>query len=177
MAKKDFTITSKILLTMLAAGDMFVVTPHELRRRLWKGKPLGDSKSFYSMANYLVRKGWIKYVDKNNERFIKLTKNGQLEALLAKARLPDKPGKWDGKWRIIMFDIPEESEDKRNFFRYLLKQNGYIKLQHSVYISPYPLNREAITFLNKSGLCAYVRVLKVEEMDNDKDLKKIFNLV
>ena len=177
MARKDFTISSKILMVMLAAGDMFIVTPHELRRRMWMGKPLGDNKSFYSVANYLAKHGWIKYIDKNNERFVKLTKKGQLEALLAKARLPDKPGKWDGKWRVIIFDIPEESEEKRNFFRYLLKQNGYVKLQHSVYVNPYPLNREAILYLNKSGLSDYIRVLKVEEMDNDKDLRKKFNLV
>jgi phenylacetic acid degradation operon negative regulatory protein len=123
-----------------------------------------------------VNKGWIKYVDKNNDRFVKLTKKGQLEALLAKARIPAKPGKWDGKWRVIIFDIPEESEEKRDFFRYLLKKNGFIKLQQSVYINPHPLNRDAIVYLKKSGLIGYIRVLKVEEMDNDKDLKKKFGL-
>ena len=42
--KKDFTLTSKILMSLLAAGDMFLVTPHGLRKRLWKGQLLGDNK-------------------------------------------------------------------------------------------------------------------------------------
>jgi CRISPR-associated endonuclease Cas2 len=177
MSKKDFTLSSKILMSMLMAGDAFLVSPHELKKRLWKGEPLGDGKSVYPIVWYLANKGFIKYVDKNNERFVKLTKKGQLEALLAKARTPEKVANWDGKWRVIIFDIPEESEQKRHFFRYLLKQNGFVKLQHSVYINPYPLNREAITYLNKTGLNDYIRIMKVEEMDNDKDLKKKFNLV
>ncbi len=176
MAKKDFTLTSKILMTLLMAGDMFLVTPHELRKRLWQGKPLGDQKNFYRIVIYLTKKGWLKYVDKNNQRFVKITKKGQLEALLSKARIYKKPKEWDGYWRIIMFDIPEESEDERNFFRYLLKKNGFVKLQHSVYISPYPLNRDAIKYLRETGLIEYIRIIKAEEIDSDKELKKKFKL-
>ena len=76
-----------------------------------------------------------------------------------------------------MFDIPEENEDKRNFFRWLLKRNNFIELQHSVYINPYPLNRDVISYLKKTGLIEYIRILKVEEMDSDKNLRKKFNLV
>ena len=176
MKKKDFTLTSKILMYMLAAGDMFLVSPNELRQRLGKNQIWGDGKGFAVMAYYLAKKGLIKYVDKNNQNFIKLTKKGQLEALLAKARMPEKPSKWDGKWRIIIFDIPEESTDKRDFFRALLKKNGFKLLQASVYVNPYPLNRDAIKYLQTSKLMDYIRILKVEEMDNDKDLRKKFGL-
>ena len=176
MAKKDFTLTSKILMSLLMAGDMLLVTPAEMRRRLYNGKVLGDPKKVSAMAYYLARKGLIKYVDKNNERFVKLTKKGQLEALLAKARLAEKPIKWDGRWRVIIFDIPEDSNDKRAFFRYLLKKNNFLQLQQSVYISPYPLNREAISYLKETKLIGYIRILKVEELDSDKDLKKKFGI-
>lgn len=163
-------------MNLLTAADMFLVTPYELRKRLGSGKLLGDGKELYRVMYYLAQKGWIKYVDKNNQRFVKLTKKGELEALLAKARTPTKPKHWDGKWRVIMFDIPEESEEKRNFFRRLLIKNHYIKLQHSVYVNPHPLNREAVNYLNQTKLINYIRILKVEEMDNDKDLRKKFKL-
>jgi phenylacetic acid degradation operon negative regulatory protein len=121
------------------------------------------------------RRGLLKVIEKNNQKFIKLTKDGQLKVLLSKAYL-NSAKIWDGKWRLFMFDIPEDSKDKRNVLRTLLKQNGYCKLQASVYISPYPLNREAILYLNNSGLRSYIRILKVEELDYDKDLLKKFNL-
>lgn len=176
MAKKDFTKTSKILMSLLLAGDMFLVTPYELSQRLRKGKILGDGKSLLPMLYYLAKQGLIKYVDKNNERFIKLTGDGELEALLAKARLPRLTQKWNRKWCVIIFDIPEQSRSKRGLFRLLLKANGFRRFQDSVYISPYPINRDAIAYLQKSKLINYIRILKVEEIDDDTDLKKVFNL-
>jgi hypothetical protein len=49
-------------------------------------------------------------------------------------------------------------------------------LQDSVYANPYPLNREAVKYLEETGLSEYIRIIKVEEMDNDRDLKKKFGL-
>ena len=114
--------------------------------------------------------------DKNSKRFIKLTQNGQIEALLAKAKLVQKPKIWDGKWRLIVFDIPESSREKRDLLRMLLKKNNFYKLQASVFISPYPLNREAIQYLRETKLNEFIRILKVEEIDDDRDLKRHFGL-
>jgi len=130
---------------------------------------------FHQSIRRMRQRGLITIVEKNNQKFIKLTSDGQLKALLDKARFPAEK-RWDGKWRLFMFDIPEDSKEKRSLLRFLLKQNGYCKLQASVYISPYPLNREAILYLNNSGLRSYIRILKVEELDYDKDLLKRFNL-
>lgn len=176
MAKKDFTTTSKILLLLLMTGEMLMITPRELMRRAKFGKPLGDDKNFLRTARYLEQKGWIRFVDKHNERFVKLTKKGELRALLVKAKNPEIPKTWDGRWRMVIFDIPEASNSQRNFFRYLLKKNGFIQLQASVYVSPYPLNREAIKYLQESHLIDYIRIAKIEEMDNDSDLRKKFKI-
>ena len=176
MKKKDFTLSGKILMSLLMAGDMFLMSKGELLRRIGHGEILGNGKSMMDVAYYLARKGLVKYVDKNNQRFMKLTKKGELQALLAKAKILDKPASWDDKWRVVVFDIPEESFQKRDFFRGLLKKNGFKLLQASVYISPYPLNREAIKYLKETKIIEYIRILKVEEMDNDVGLKKKFNL-
>ncbi len=45
-----------------------------------------------------------------------------------------------------------------------------------MFINPYSLNREAVSYLKESGLMDYIRILKVEEMDNDLDLQKKFKL-
>jgi len=49
-------------------------------------------------------------------------------------------------------------------------------LQASVFISPHPLNREALIYLRQSGLMEFIRILRVDEMDNDKRLRKKFGL-
>lgn len=143
----------------------------------WRRKQLGRTykKQLYNTYDHAKRKGLVRVISKNGKKFLLLTEKGQLEMLLIKARLP-KPNKWDGKWRIAVFDIPEEARDRRNRLRNLLKQNNYIKLQNSVFINPYPLNREAISYLKKTGLISYIRLIKAEEIDDDRDLKKKFGL-
>ncbi|PIR96622.1 MAG: CRISPR-associated endonuclease Cas2 [Candidatus Doudnabacteria bacterium CG10_big_fil_rev_8_21_14_0_10_42_18] len=126
-------------------------------------------------VRHLENRGLIEVVRKNDKKFIKLTKKGQLEILLKKAKKP-RSIKWDYKWRIVMFDIPEDSADKRDQLRLMLKVNGFKKLQASVYINPYPLNREAVIYLKQTGLIEFIRILRVEEMDDDWDLKKKFKL-
>ncbi len=177
--KKQLDLKSKFLVYLLALGDAVSVlfpTPREFRRRAYWGKYFDGYPQFKNTLYYLYKKGYIEYEDKDHKRFVKLTQNGELEALLAKARLGQKQQVWDGKWRIIMYDIPEASKDKRHHFRWLLKQNNFYKLQASVFISPYALNREALQYLKEKHLYHYVRILKVEEIDDDADLRKHFRL-
>lgn len=174
MAKKDYTHTSALLIALLSAGDALsyvLGTPHSLQK-VWTGNP----SSFRSILFQLEKRGVIHMEDKNNKRFIKLTKRGQLEALFEKSKLQTKPEKWDGKWRLVMFDIPEESHKIRDKFRGLLKKHQYKLLQGSLYVSPYPLNQEAVEFLKQSGLMQFIRIAKVEKFDDDKDLRKHFKL-
>jgi CRISPR-associated endonuclease Cas2 len=152
-----------------------------------QAQPLLASYNFIYKSNQLGRGGYrhavwqmekrgvVRVFKKNDEKFIKITKKGELQILLEKAKMPDRQ-KWDGKWRLVIFDIPESSRDKRNQLRWLLKSNNFYKLQASVFINPYPLNREAIAYLKQTGLIDYIRMLRVDEIDEDKKLKKWFGL-
>lgn len=174
MARKELTATSKFLIALLTTGEALsyvIGSPYGIRRR-WQGKPTAFRTAMYLLA----KRGVIKMVDKDNERFIRLTKKGQLEALMLKAKIPGTSKKWDGKWRLVVFDIPEDSHQKRDQLRSLLKLHGFYKLQASTYIHPQPLHRDAIAYLRESHLIEFIRIAKIEEMDNDSDLRKHFNL-
>jgi len=45
---------------------------------------------------------------------------------------------WDGYWRIIILDLPEERKNEREALRYLLKKAGFVCIKNSVWISIYP---------------------------------------
>ncbi len=131
--------------------------------------------NYYNTVRRLQKRGWVNIIEKNGQRFIRLTREGQLYALFNAAKM-DIPLRWDEKWRMIIFDIPEFARSQRNLLRKLLKKNNYYGLQDSVYISPYPLNRAAISYLQRVNLMDYIRIVRIDEMDNDKDLKKKFKL-
>lgn len=75
-------------------------------------------------------------------RVYRLTEQGRLHAL--GGRDPDyewhRP--WDGRWRLVLFDIGEEQAVQRDRLRRYLRSRGFGYLQHSVWVSPHPLERE-----------------------------------
>ena len=60
--------------------------------------------------------------------------------------------KWDGLWRLIIFDIPECNRIKRDQLRQLLKLYGYFKWQKSVYLTPHPVIKAVNEWLEEAGL-------------------------
>jgi DNA-binding transcriptional regulator PaaX len=143
---------------------------------LWRQPPFNNKwKENRSVIYRLINAGLIEVVEDQGKKYYKLTKTGEMQALVLKTRMPIKT-KWDGKWRIIIFDIPEGASNERDQLRRLLLLNNYQKLQASVYISPYPINREAIDYLKETGLIKYIRFARIDELDDDKDLKKKFDL-
>src|SRR3989344_4721536 len=52
------------------------------------------------------------------------------------------PTKWDGKWRIVMFDIPEKLKRLRDSLRFHFREIGLMELQKSVLVFPHPCEKE-----------------------------------
>ena len=88
-----------------------------------------------------------------------------------------KPAQWDGKWRIVMFDIPEKLKRLRESLRFHFKEIGLIELQKSVLVFPYPCSKEIEFVLELHNARKYVRFVLAEKIDNELHLKKKFNLI
>ena len=109
---------------------------------------------------------------------IKITRNGMIRALTYKldSMILRKPEKWNGKWRVVIFDIPNNYRRIRDIFRGRLLQLGLYKLQESVYVSPFPCFDE-IEFLRELyGVAFTVKYLLVEKIEDDEFLRNWFGL-
>jgi DNA-binding transcriptional regulator PaaX len=60
--------------------------------------------------------------------------------------------KWDGWWRLIIFDIPESKRHKRDQLRQLLKLYGYGQWQKLVYLTPHPVTKAVSEWLEEVDL-------------------------
>lgn len=92
----------------------------------------------------------VRYEERGKETYLMITEHGKQRLRtfeFEQIRLPDRPRRWDGKWRIVAFDIPERKRRERKIFRDKLDQLGFLALQRSVYVYPYPCGDE-IDFLS-----------------------------
>jgi len=79
-----------------------------------------------------------------SERVLRLTEVGRLHAL--GGRDPEACWRrgWDGRWRMVLFDLPAAEGTKRNQLRTFLRSRGFGWLQKSVWISPHPLQEQKV---------------------------------
>jgi len=108
-----------------------------------------------------------------------LTSKGEEQArklsLLGKSINFKKPKRWDGKWRMVIFDIPEKDRLFRDVLRSHLRELKFFKLQHSVFVSPHPFEVAILELTELYSAQAYVRVITAEKIDNEDSLKRHFS--
>lgn len=120
----------------------------------------------------------MKYDKKENAVTIILTGKGKKKALtyeLDKMKIK-KPKKWDGKWRIVLFDIPETHKKERDALRHRLKQLGFFEYQKSVFVHPYDCKNEIDYIIEFWFIRKYVRFVVADFLDNELHLKQHFKL-
>ena len=91
------------------------------------------------------------------------------------ARIRSK-GPWDGKWRIVLYDIPEDEREARDAFRDHLTELGLRKLQHSAGIHPFDCKSEVDFFVELLDIKKYVRFIVADSIDDEIFWKRKFNL-
>ncbi len=106
-----------------------------------------------------------------------LTKKGKMKALTYHfATMKISKGKWDGRWRIVVFDIPEKIRNGRDALRAKLFSLGFHEFQKSVFVFPYECKDEVEFVVEFFGLRSFVRYGVLSEIDNDFYLRNIFHL-
>lgn len=86
-----------------------------------------------------------------------------------------KPSVWDGKWRMLMFDIPEPKKAMREILRLNLKSLGFLQFQKSVWICPYSCQDEIDFLTEYFRIPQYVNLFTVG-IENDEPLRQKFKL-
>lgn len=182
------SLTRKILKGLLLTGAIFVAasSPYfalNLSRGLWKTlggrKPPYKDPRFKNTFYYLKRRGYLDIKKNNRQIYIHLTSEGRKMA--GKYQIDDMniktPETWDKKWRVAIFDIPNNTNIKREAFRGKLKELGFCKIQQSVWVYPYDCKKEIDLLRSFFGLdSGQLRLITTLEIGEDTALRKIFNL-
>ncbi len=127
--------------------------------------------------HYLKQKKFVAFPARSPKGRVLLTKLGlrRLNQIkFQKIRLTETS--WDGKWRLLTFDIPEKQSGLRQTFRRKLKELGFFHFQRSVFVIPTECEREIGLITDYLNIAHCVHLLVANRFHGDKQLVKKFNL-
>ena len=141
----------------------------------WKVSGPVRGRTYGSFKN-LEKRGLVSRV---NDRGYKFTKKGARWFEVSKFKYLglENSGKWDKKWRIVIFDIPEEMHTQRNGLRHKLKNLGFYMLQKSVFVFPYSCEKELGRICSHLDVSDYVDIVVADSIGfQEQEIKKFFGL-
>lgn len=134
--------------------------------------------SVEKVTKRLYRRGYVKVKYEGDQPVVIITDKGRVEILkydLDKLEIKQMKN-WDGRWRLVIFDIAEKYRNVRDLIREKLKQIGFYQLQESVFIFPYPCEKEIKYLREVLEVPHSIKLIRADRVENDSDLRKIFQL-
>lgn len=120
----------------------------------------------------LAKKGFLEKELMEEEICIKLTELGlkklqekrqkEKEKKLLKIKIGDM--KWDGVWRVVVFDIPEQNKKIRSVLRETLRVLEFKPLQKSVWISKNNFTKDLRKWARELGMSDFIRIFETKDL-------------
>lgn len=132
-----------------------------------------------SVLSRLKQKGEIEFEERDGKKYVRLTEKGEEALALGQQKMQlanIKPRKWDRRYRLVMFDVPEKRKQIRERLRFEMQGVGFLRVQDSAWI--YPYDCEEFIALLKADIHIGKDVLYavIEEIENDIWIRKHFGL-
>ena len=182
---KRVPITNLLLRSFAVAGVISVALVAPKMTRLLKelDRPAKSRTQLYQRIRQgvgrLEREGLVIVSGERGKRCIRITEKGRkiMEEIAFREHTIPEQAFWDGKWRVLIFDIREQRRQVRFRLRALLQGAGFVRLQDSVWVYPYPCDEfVALVRAHLASGVGELRSLVAEALESDRSLREHFNL-
>lgn len=151
----------------------------EKRRREWEEWKQFNPRYLRRTIAQLRKQKLITIEEHHGVQTVTLTKNGKRRILkysLEELTI-EKQNTWDGRWRLVMYDVPKDKKYLRDVFRQTLKSLGFYQLQESVWLHPFPCESQ-VTFLREYyGVGNEVLYVVASKLEDDTPYRTYFDLL
>ena len=155
--KQDLEIlkltSQEILLSFFDLATPFFLANRQYRKPINKylEERAVERSVFFTRVKYLKKQKYVQIFVEGKEKYLELTPKGlkHLQIIALDDLEIKRPQKWDSKWRVVIFDVPEKLHRNRDIFRDKIKKIGFVQIQKSVYAHPFDCTKE-ITILSET---------------------------
>lgn len=165
-----------VIIAIVGISGIAIVAPNAIKLLDFLSED--DIKKHYkyrannSLKN-LIKNGYVLEKIINGKKKFILTNKGKLKYETLKE---NKPQRWDGKWRMVSFDVYEKNRKKRDLLRRELQSYGFQMIHQSMWVYPFPCDEYVALLKSDLSFGKNVQYMLVEHLDIHKDLKSKFNL-
>jgi len=158
---------------VLLAAKLFEQDQHRFPRK--KYTPQKGARTIQKLKKNRL----ITVKERQGKFVIELTREGKkkFQDIQLQNLQITKPPYWDKKWRILIFDIPDKGFKRaRDVLRNKLKQWEFYPLQKSVWVCPWPCEKEIQLVAELYEVADYISIIVAENISNDVLLRRHFGL-
>lgn len=169
-----------LISAMIMPGLPFVLKPFIDEKRkeeyeVWKRFNIPYLKR--TLAR-LEKQKLVEILEGNNKQVVRITNQGKQKIIkmALDELIVEKPKMWDGRWRLVSFDLPEKLAKERKKFVEYLRAWKFYPLHKSVYLHAYPCFKQIEFLRDYMSIAEYVRNFIVLKIENDKLFKDFFGV-
>lgn len=165
-----------VILTAAFVMPGTAVLIKEYNKTKWeKDKKEWNKFNLWRLRQVIKRLQDQKVVEIVNDE-VRITDKGRQRQLKFDLEEIELQKKTDGKWRIIIYDISNIKKSQRDLFRDVLKRLKFLRLQESVYLTPFVCDDEIEYLRQTFQIGSEVQVLKVSKLENDQAYRDYFGI-
>jgi len=116
----------------------------------------------------LLREGYIEAGE--GERVYKLTDKGYQEFALEVPFIRFLKDSWDGKWRVLSYEIPEKKRELRDRLRRQVSGWGLGPWHRSFWLTPHPIIENLMELIHGKEEEVYVQAFEADHVVGDREV-------
>jgi DNA-binding transcriptional regulator PaaX len=183
--RRNLPLQNILLRTLAVTGliGVALVAPKTLALIKKLDRAAAHRKNLYAnIAQALTRlehSGLVELSGERGKRQVRITAAGEkmVDAIYAYEYQIPEPVFWDGKWRLVMFDIREKRRKARTKLRLMLAGAGFVRLQDSVWVYPYACDEFVqLVRAHLSSGTGEMLYFVAEALESDRKLRDHFRL-
>lgn len=167
------------IITFSAAFPALLSEIGKIRQRQKKEK-YERYQQIWRSFNNLKRQRALDFVREEDGHMVyKTNKKGEekIKKFIFDELKISKQKNWDGKWRLVIFDVPETKRKERHALRRKLKELGFYQCQKSAWIYPMECELEIEFIKDALNLKPFVKIFIIEKIDDGKVIYHFKDLI